>query len=153
MDNSLKGYKDENIITLIGKMEAGEVPYDLNDLKTFMTEATDRKLPQEHIDRLGVLIKNEILKDVVSTSDYRKNAEINYAEQFGDDEPVSAEQEEKTEQPEETPAVAEETKVVPTVDENGIAPWKFLRRLCVPLFLKLWIQITLPKQFPISLMF
>lgn len=122
MDNGLKSYKDENIIALIGKMESGEIPYDLNDLKTFMTEATDRQLPQGIIDRLGVLIKNEILKDVVSTSDYRKNAEINYAEQFGDDEPVSSAEEEKIEEPKEEPAAAEETKVVPIVDENGVAP-------------------------------
>lgn len=124
MENSLKGYKDENIKNLILKMENGEVPYTLSDLKTFNTEVQERNFEQEYIDKIGELIKKEILKDVPE-SNYRKNAEINYAEQLGDDEPKEEPEETAVEpiaeEPEET-AVAEETKVVPVIKEGEIPP-------------------------------
>ena len=135
MENSLKGYKDENIKKLIAKMESGEVPYTLKDLQAFMTEATERGFEQDYIDRIGELIKRDVLKDVVSTSDYRKNAEINYAEKFGDDEPAVEEEpvveevrtpepepEIKTEHEPEPQFAPEETKVVPVIREGDVPP-------------------------------
>lgn len=124
MENSLKGYKDENIKNLILKMENGEVPYTLSDLKTFNTEVQERNFEQEYVDKIGELIKREILKDVPE-SDYRKNAEINYAEQFGDDEPKEEPEEtavEPIEEELETASVPEETKIVPTIKEGDIPP-------------------------------
>ena len=124
MENGLKGYKDENIKNLIAKMENGEVPYTLSDLKTINTEVQERNFEQEYLDRVGELIKKDILKDVPE-SNYRKNAEINYAEQFGDDEPKEEPEETEVEpiaEEPETITVPEETKVVPVIKEGEIPP-------------------------------
>lgn len=71
---NLKSYSDGDITALIDGFESGSVAYNLNDLKSVLSEVTSRKLEQRYIDSLANKIKQVLENEAKEVAPTRRQA-------------------------------------------------------------------------------